>query len=88
MLSLVLPTAPVHVQGDPSRLRQVISNLVENAAKYTQADGLITVTVEQRGDEAALAVRDNGIGIAPDNLERIFEPFTRSHQPLTNPPVD
>ena len=85
VLSLVLPTAPVDVQGDPSRLRQVISNLVENAAKYTEADGMITVTVEQRGDEAVLAVRDNGIGIAPDNLERIFEPFTQSHQPLINP---
>ena len=85
VLSLVLPTAPVDVQGDPSRLRQVISNLLENAAKYTEADGMITVTVEQRGDEAVLAVRDNGIGIAPDNLERIFEPFTQSHQPLINP---
>ena len=84
VLSLVLPTAPVHVQGDPSRLRQVISNVVENAAKYTEADGLITVTVDQHGDEAVLAVRDNGIGIAPDNLERIFEPFTQPHQPLIN----
>ena len=66
-------------------MRQVVSNLLENAAKYTEADGLITVTVEQRGDDAVLAVRDNGIGIAPDNLERIFEPFTQSHQPLINP---
>ena len=85
VLSLVLPTAPVSVKADPSRLRQVISNLVDNAAKYTEPGGLITVTVEQRGDEAVLAVRDNGIGIASDNLERIFEPFTQSHQPLINP---
>ena len=69
-------------------MRQVVSNLVENAAKYTEPGGRITVTLEQRGDEAVLAVSDNGIGIAAENLERIFEPFTQSHQPLATPPVD
>ena len=85
VLSLVLPAAPLYVHGDPGRLRQVVSNLVENAAKYTEPGGRITVTLEQRGDEAVLAVSDNGIGIAAENLERIFEPFTQSHQPLANP---
>ena len=66
-------------------MRQVVSNLVENAAKYTEPGGRITVTLEQRGDEAVLAVSDNGIGIAAEDLERIFEPFTQSHQPLANP---
>ena len=66
-------------------MRQVVSNLVENAAKYTEPGGRITVTLEQRGDEAVLTVRDNGIGIAAENLERIFEPFTQSHQPLASP---
>ena len=80
-----LPAAPLYVRGDSGRLRQVVSNLVENAAKYTEPGGRITVTLEQRGDEAVLAVRDNGIGIAAENLERIFEPFTQSHQPLANP---
>ena len=60
----VLPAAPLYVRGDPGRLRQVVSNLVENAAKYTQPGGRITVTLEPRGDEAVLAVSDNGIGIA------------------------
>ena len=77
--------APLYVRGDSGRLRQVVSNLVENAAKYTEPGGRITVTLEQRGDEAVLAVSDNGIGIAAENLERIFEPFTQSHQPLANP---
>jgi two-component system, chemotaxis family, CheB/CheR fusion protein len=85
LLSLVLPAAPMYVRGDPGRLRQVVSNLVENAAKYTEPGGRITVTLEPRGDEAVLAVSDNGIGIAAENLERIFEPFTQSHQPLINP---
>jgi len=85
VVSVVLPAAPLYVRGDSDRLRQVIRNLVENAAKYTEPGGRITITLEQRGDEAALAVQDNGIGIAAENLERIFEPFTQSHQPLANP---
>jgi signal transduction histidine kinase len=78
-------TAAMYVNGDAGRLRQVVTNLVENAAKYTEPGGRITVTLEEHGDEAVLCVRDNGIGIAPGNLERIFEPFTRSHPPLTHP---
>ena len=66
-------------------MRQVVGNLVENAAKYTEPGGRITVTLEQRGAEAVVAVRDNGIGIAAENLERVFEPFTQSPQPLANP---
>ena len=84
-LSLVLSNVPVHVRGDADRLHQVVSNLVENAVNYTEPGGRITVTLEQRGDAVILAVRDNGIGIAAENLGRIFEPFTQSHQPLTNP---
>ena len=80
-----LPAAPMYVNGDSGRLRQVVINLVENAAKYTEPGGRITVTLEQRGDEAVLRVRDSGIGIAAENLERIFEPFTQSHRPLAHP---
>jgi len=75
----------MYVRGDPWRLRQVVSNLVENAAKYTEPGGRITVALEPRGDEAVLTVSDNGIGIAAENLDRIFEPFTQSHQPLIDP---
>ena len=66
-------------------MRQVVVNLIENAAKYTEPGGRITVTLEQRDDEAVLRVRDTGIGIAPENLDRMFEPFTQSHQPLAHP---
>jgi two-component system CheB/CheR fusion protein len=84
-LSLALPGAPMYVSGDPGRLNQVVTNLVENAAKYTEPGGQVTVTLEQQGDEAVLRVRDSGIGIAAENLERIFEPFTQSHRPLAHP---
>jgi len=84
-LSLVVPAAPLYVRGDSGRLNQVVSNLVENAAKYTEPGGTIAVRLEQRGNQAVLTVSDNGIGIAAENLERIFEPFTQSHQPLASP---
>ena len=85
VLSLVLPAAPIHVRGDSGRLSQVVTNLVENAAKYTEPGGRITVTLEQRDDEAVLRVRDDGIGIAAEHLERIFDPFTKSQRTLTSP---
>jgi two-component system CheB/CheR fusion protein len=85
VLSLVLPDGSLFVRGDPERLRQVVSNLVENAAKYSDSGGMITVTVEQGGAQAVMTVKDNGIGIDAENLERIFEPFTRSHHPLVSP---
>ena len=56
----------------------MVSNLLENAAKYTEPGGQITVTLEPQGDEAVLSVRDNGVGIAQEDLERIFEPFTQA----------
>ena len=82
MLTTALPAAPIHVNGDADRLSQIISNLLENAAKYTDPGGQITVTIEQQDDQAVLRVRDSGIGIVPENLERIFEPFTHSHSAL------
>jgi CheY-like chemotaxis protein len=84
-LSLVLPAAPLYVRGDSDRLRQVVNNLVENAAKYTGPGGRITVTLEQSGENAVLAIRDSGIGIDDRHLERIFQAFTQSEQLLTGP---
>src|SRR5262249_13951198 len=68
-------------QGDPSRLRQVLTNLVGNAIKFTER-GEVTITVrviEERADDVdvELAVRDTGIGIAPDRVDSIFESFTQ-----------
>jgi len=82
-LSLRLPAAPVYVKGDAGRLNQVITNLLENAVKFTEPGGQITVTLEQRDGSVLLRVHDTGIGIARENLERVFEPFTQASASLT-----
>lgn len=80
-LSVTLPLEPVRVKGDFVRLAQVVSNLLNNAAKYTDAGGRIWLTVEQanRGDEgpaeAIIRVRDNGRGVEPAALKRLFDLF-------------
>jgi two-component system, chemotaxis family, CheB/CheR fusion protein len=84
-LSLSFSTAPIYVDGDPDRLGQVVTNLLENAAKYTPQAGRIAVALEQRDGDALLRVRDSGMGIAAEDLERIFEPFMRSHEALAVP---
>ena len=66
---------PVLVAGDSLRLTQITSNLLENASKYTSAQGDIWVTVTAEKSVAHLEVRDTGIGIAPEHLDVIFEPF-------------
>ena len=75
--SVSLPTKPVWVDADPVRLEQVVVNLLNNAAKYTDPGGLIRVDVKGDGAEAMIRVRDNGVGIAPDVLPHIFELFTQ-----------
>src|SRR4029453_14642559 len=72
-LSVALPDDPVPVNGDAGRLKQVITNLLENAAKFTEPGGQITVTLGQRDAKVLLRVRDTGIGIARENLQRVFE---------------
>jgi signal transduction histidine kinase/ActR/RegA family two-component response regulator len=67
--------APVWVEGDQTRIEQILTNLLVNAARYTRQDGRIRVSVAREGDEAALVVSDDGQGIAPENLPRVFELF-------------
>lgn len=76
-LSLILPDEPVLVKGDAVRLEQVVCNLLENAAKYTNPGGQITLTLTQRDGQALLSVRDTGIGLAPEMLEGVFELFAQ-----------
>ena len=75
--SVSLPTEPIWVEADPARMEQVVVNLLNNAAKYTDTGGLIRMTVSQEGAEAVIRVRDNGVGIAPELLPHIFELFTQ-----------
>ncbi|HEX7185049.1 MAG TPA: ATP-binding protein [Thermoanaerobaculia bacterium] len=77
-LAVQLPSTPVRLEADSARLEQVISNLLNNAAKYTMPGGHIGVTAEKEGEEALIRVRDNGIGVPPDVLGRVFEPFVQS----------
>ncbi len=77
-LSVQLPAEPVRMEADPTRLEQVISNLLNNAAKYTMPGGHVWVTASREGEEAVVRVRDTGIGVPPDVLERVFEPFVQS----------
>jgi len=76
-MRVVLPTRPVEVDGDPVRLAQVVSNLIQNACKYTPPGGTVSVVLEEGEAGAELRVRDNGVGIPADFLPRIFDRFTQ-----------
>jgi PAS domain S-box-containing protein len=81
-LVVSLPDEPLCVNADPTRLEQVVGNLITNAAKYTEPGGRIEVTVQREGEQAVLRVRDNGIGIAPEMLSRVFDLFAQAHRGL------
>jgi signal transduction histidine kinase/ActR/RegA family two-component response regulator len=76
-LTVSVPPEPVHVQADPARLVQVMSNLLTNAAKYTNDGGRIHVTLEATQAEVAVKVQDNGVGISEQLMPEVFELFTQ-----------
>jgi len=76
-LSVSYPAEPLWVMADVTRLAQVLANLLNNAAKYTRAGGRIHVAIDSEGGDAVIRVRDDGIGIPPDMLGRIFEIFAQ-----------
>lgn len=78
-----LPEQPLWVWGDEVRLAQIFSNLLGNAIKFTAESGTIRVVAQRSGDWAIVSVADTGLGIAPDMLESIFEPFRQGAQELT-----
>lgn len=80
-LSVTLPAAALEIEADVSRVTQIVSNLLTNAAKYTEPGGQLWLTMEGEGEAVVIRVRDNGIGIAPEMLERVFELFARVEQP-------
>ncbi|QWF69850.1 PAS domain S-box protein [Methylomonas paludis] len=75
VLIIDLDATPLWIKGDPARLTQVISNLLNNAAKYTAKQGKITLTTRRDQAEAVIDVKDNGIGIAPNDINDIFDLF-------------
>ncbi|WP_020652476.1 PAS domain S-box protein [Massilia niastensis] len=79
-LEVTLPDPPVMLEADRVRLTQVLSNLLNNAAKYTDRGGCIRLSAWREGDEVALSVRDNGIGIPAESLPHVFEMFAQVHR--------
>jgi signal transduction histidine kinase/ActR/RegA family two-component response regulator len=79
---LALPAAPVWVHGDAVRLTQVVGNLLANAAKFTRSDDRITVELATEEGTARLSVADEGIGMTPELLEKVFERFVQGEQAL------
>ena len=75
------PPEPVVVDGDPVRLEQVVSNLLHNAARYTEGRGHIAVRVTRENGAAVIRVSDDGIGIAPEMIDRVFELFVQGDRP-------
>lgn len=79
-LTISLPDEPLWVDGDPVRLAQILANLLNNAAKYTEDGGHIKVQAQARDNLAMISVLDNGPGIAPEALPRVFEMFSRGER--------
>ena len=76
-LAATVPALPIFVEADAARLSQIVANLLNNACRFTPGDGRVEVSAERDGTDAVIRVRDNGIGIAPEDLSRIFEMFAQ-----------
>ncbi|WP_250658296.1 ATP-binding protein [Alkalimarinus coralli] len=76
------PAFPEAVYGDPTRIRQVVSNLTGNAIKFTES-GIVTIKLYQENANVVIQVIDTGIGISPDAMEKIFAPFSQAYSDTT-----
>ncbi len=81
-LTIDLPEQPIWLDADPNRLAQILSNVLNNAAKYTPDKGKIVLTAKTVDKHCCVSIRDNGIGIPSDKLELIFDMFTQLEQPM------
>jgi PAS domain S-box-containing protein len=81
-LNITLASESLQVQADVTRIAQVITNLLNNAAKYTEEGGQIRISLDRDGNNAVIAVKDNGVGVAADLLPTIFELFTQADRTI------
>jgi signal transduction histidine kinase len=81
-LTVSLPAQALSVRADVARLAQILSNLLNNAAKYSEEQGRIWLTVAREGNEAVFRVRDTGAGISPEMLHRVFDLFAQADKSL------
>ncbi len=77
-----LPAEPLHVDGDETRIAQIVGNILQNAAKFTPRGGRVMLSVARRPNAFEIRVKDNGTGISPELLEHLFEPFAQGPQGL------
>jgi signal transduction histidine kinase len=82
-LTVTLPSEPIFVYGDDTRLKQVITNILQNAIKYNTQHGQIWLTLARQDLDALIKIRDTGIGISDTMLERIFEIFEQAKPRLS-----
>src|SRR6185503_10290057 len=81
-LAVDLPTAPLYLHADPTRLVQIVANLLGNAAKFTQRGGHVWLRARHEGDWIEISVRDDGIGIEARQLPRLFQMFSQANPAL------
>ena len=79
-MAVYLPPEAAYVSGDAKRLVQVVSNLLNNAAKYTPEGGTIALRVEVQSEQVMITVKDNGLGMAPDFLSGVFDMFSQAQR--------
>jgi CheY-like chemotaxis protein len=79
-LDVFVPSEPLHLDGDPVRLAQILANLLNNAANYTPRGGHIELRAQRDGEQVVICVRDDGHGIAPEQIERVFDMFNRGER--------
>ncbi|HVE65574.1 MAG TPA: MASE1 domain-containing protein [Thermoanaerobaculia bacterium] len=84
-LKVELPKEALRIEGDPTRLAQIVSNLLHNAAKFTPEGGRISISAAREEGLAIVRVRDTGRGMAPEELERVFDLFVQGPPPLDRP---
>lgn len=81
-LRISLPELPIWLEGDEARLEQIFGNLINNSSKYTDDEGLIELSVKATGGQVSVEIQDNGIGMSPELLPRIFDMFSQADESL------